>query len=53
MLRYHREIDYVDFSTDAAFVRLMRRYENVKYAAELESLAKSFSGLEQRVEAAP
>ena len=36
MLRYNPQIDYVTFSTDAEFVRTIRRYENVKYAGELE-----------------
>jgi hypothetical protein len=50
LLRYHRDIDYVDFASDPAFVRLIRRYENVKYAAELEQLATSFTHLEIKVD---
>ena len=38
MLRYNPQIDYVDFSNDAGFVRMIRRYEDVKYASELEKL---------------
>ena len=36
LLRYHQGIDYSDFSSNAEFVKYIRRYENVKYAAELE-----------------
>jgi len=40
LLRYHSDIDYNDFSDDPAAVKKLRRYEGVKYAAELEQLTK-------------
>ena len=47
MLRYNPQIDYVDFSTDAAFVRMIRRYEDVKYARELENLTLKIAEVER------
>lgn len=47
MLRYNPQIDYVSFSTDAEFVRTIRRYENVKYASELEQLTLKIAEVER------
>lgn len=47
MLRYNPQIDYVTFSTDAEFVRTIRRYENVKYASELEQLTLKIAEVER------
>jgi len=49
MLRYNPQIDYVTFSTNADFVRQIRRYENVKYANELEHLTIKIADLDRRV----
>ena len=47
MLRYNPQIDYVDFSNDAGFVRMIRRYEDVKYASELENLTLKITEVER------
>ena len=47
MLRYNPQIDYVDFSSDAGFVRMIRRYEDVKYARELENLTLKIAEVER------
>lgn len=47
MLRYNPQIDYVDFSNDAGFVRMIRRYEDVKYANELENLTLKIAEIER------
>ena len=41
LLRYHADIDYSDFTDDPAAIQKLKRYEGVKYAAEVEQLAKS------------
>lgn len=38
MLRYHRAIDYGDFSDNAYVVQRVRRYVDYKYWAEIENL---------------
>ena len=47
MLRYNPQIDYVDFSSDSGFVRMIRRYEDVKYARELETLTLKIAEVER------
>ena len=49
LLRYNPQIDYVSFSTDPEFVRTIRRFENVKYAAELEQLTIKIAEVERLV----
>lgn len=46
LLRYHVEIDYGDFTDEPFAVQKLRRYEDVKYAAELEALSKNFEGMQ-------
>lgn len=48
LMRYNPQIDYVTFSDDAEFVRRVRRFEGVKYAAELEQLTIKIVELENR-----
>ena len=50
LLRYHANIDYGDFSDDPFTILKLRRYEDVKYAAELEALSKNHEDLESRLE---
>ena len=38
ILRYHDAVDYGDFSEDPLVIQKLRRYENIKYAAEIEML---------------
>jgi hypothetical protein len=38
LLRYHETLDYGDFTADAFAIQKLRRYENTKYAAEIEML---------------
>lgn len=48
MLRYHRQIDYGDFTEDPFAIQMLRRYENVKYASELESLTKVVESMQAK-----
>lgn len=48
MLRYNPQIDYVTFSDNAEFVRKIRRYEDVKYAIELENLTHKITEVESK-----
>lgn len=45
LMRYHVDIDYGDFTDDPFAIQKLRRYENVKYAAELEGLTKTIEDL--------
>lgn len=38
ILRYHEHVDYGDFAEDPAAIQRLRRYENVKYASEIQVL---------------
>jgi len=49
MLRYHIEIDYMDFTDDFVAIRVLRRYEDVKYAAEIENVTKTVEQLSDRL----
>ena len=49
MLRYNPQIDYVTFSLDPEFVRTIRRFENVKYASELEQLTIKIAEVERNM----
>ena len=48
LLRYHVDIDYGDFTEDAFCIQKLRRYEDVKYATELETITKAFEALSER-----
>jgi len=45
LMRYHRAIDYGDFSDNAYVVQRLRRYVDYKYWAELEDLGGSHDSL--------
>ncbi len=45
-MRYNRNIDYGHFSEEPLAIQRLRRYEDVKYAAEIEALSKNFERLE-------
>ena len=45
LLRYHADIDYGDFTDDPFCIQKLRRYEDVKYAAEVEEITKSLEAL--------
>ena len=49
MLRYHIDIDYMDFTDDFVAIRVLRRYEDVKYAAEIENVTKTVEQLSDRL----
>jgi hypothetical protein len=38
VLRYHENVDYGDFTSDPVTIQRLRRYENIKYAAEIQML---------------
>lgn len=44
-MRYHEELDYNDFTDNSVAIKKLRRYENVKYASEVEELAKVIEDL--------
>lgn len=48
LLRYHVEIDYGDFSDDPYTIQRLRRYEDVKYASEVEGVTKALEQLSDR-----
>ena len=48
MMRYHVDLDYGDFTEDAFCIQKLRRYEDVKYATELETVTKAFEALSER-----
>ncbi len=48
LLRYHVDIDYGDFTDDPFAIQKLRRYENVKYAAEVEGLTKAIEDISGR-----
>lgn len=48
LLRYHVDIDYGDFTDDPFCIQKLRRYEDVKYAAEVESVTKALESLSDR-----
>jgi hypothetical protein len=50
-LRYHEELDYNDFTDNSVAIKKLRRYENVKYASEVEELAKVIEDLRYHQEA--
>jgi len=50
-LRYHEELDYNDFTDSSVAIKKLRRYENVKYASEVEELAKVIEDLRYHQEA--
>lgn len=42
LLRYHVTLDYGDFTDDPFCIQKLRRYEDVKYATEVENVTKAF-----------
>lgn len=48
ILRYHVGLDYGDFTDDAYCIQKLRRYEDVKYATEVENVTKAFEELSER-----
>ena len=48
-MRYNPQVDYGDFGRSAEFIKMLRRYDGVKYAAELESLTVKIVELERYV----
>lgn len=48
LLRYHVTLDYGDFTDDPFCIQKLRRYEDVKYATEVENVTKAFEELSAR-----
>ena len=48
LLRYHVTLDYGDFTDDPFCIQKLRRYEDVKYATEVENVTKAFEQLSAR-----
>ena len=50
LLRYHRELDYADFTDDVPVVQKIKRAETYRSWADIEDLANGFEALQGNVE---
>lgn len=46
-MRYYVQVDYGDFGKSPEFIKLMRRFDGVKYASEMEDLTIKIAELER------
>lgn len=50
LLRYHRDIDYSDFSDDPLIIHKIKRAETYRSWADIEDLANGFETLSNNLE---
>jgi hypothetical protein len=50
LLRYHRDLDYSDFSDDPIVIHRIKRAETYRSWADIEDLANGFESLSTNIE---
>jgi hypothetical protein len=49
-LRYHRDLDYIDFAEDPSIINKIKRAETYRSWADIEDLANNFDNLSKNIE---
>jgi hypothetical protein len=50
LLRYHRDLDYIDFAEEPHVIHKIKRAETYRSWADIEDLANGFESLQKNIE---